>query len=133
MLFPCFFFFTEIQFCVLCSIGNVFDSMGKPEKALENFDKSLAIKTKVLGCEHPNTATTQNNIGLVLKSQGKYPEALEMYNKCLKTREKVFGRNHLDVATTKSKYIDHCCLHFFFWHVCVSVQHWWSALCSRPV
>ena len=52
--------FTEIRFCVWCSLGLVFNSMGKPEKALENYNKSLAIKKKVLGCEHPLVATTQN-------------------------------------------------------------------------
>ena len=50
---------TEIQFCVLCSIGMVFGSMGKPEKALENYNKSLAVKEKVLGCKHPDVAGTK--------------------------------------------------------------------------
>ena len=40
----------------LCSIGTVLDKMGKPEEALENYNKSLEIR--VLGLEHPDVATT---------------------------------------------------------------------------
>ena len=71
------------------------------------YQKCLEIRTKVLGPDHPDTATTQNNIGVVLKNQGKYPEALKMYDKCLKTREKVLGRNHPNTASTKSKCADY--------------------------
>ena len=86
----------------LCSIGNMLYEQGKPEEALVMHQKSLDVKLKVFGPDHPDTATTQNNIGIVLKNQGKYLEALEMYDKCLKTREKVLGRNHPATARTRA-------------------------------
>ena len=76
---------------------------GKPEDAFAMYEKSLNIKVKVFGPDHPSTAATQNNIGIVLKNQGRYPEVLKMYNMCLKTHEKVLGLNHPLVADTKNK------------------------------
>ena len=120
MLFPCL-FFTEIQFGVLCSIGNVFDLMGKPEKALENYNKSLAIKKKVLGCEHLDTASTKNKyadyalhrflvltavlwcgIAAVYYAQGKHDDALTIWQDVLQVRVKILGLEHPDLAATYS-------------------------------
>ena len=43
----------------MCSIGIVLEKMGKTEEALENFNKLLEIKIRVLGHEHPDVATTK--------------------------------------------------------------------------
>ena len=87
----------------LCSIGTVLDKMGKPEEALENYNKSLEIKIRVLGLEHPLVAATEDNIGIVLRLQQKHPEALEMHEKALKTRVAVLGPEHPLVADTYNK------------------------------
>ena len=63
------------------------------------YNKALAIREKVLGAEHPDTATTYNNIAGVYDSQGDYPKALEWYNKALAISEKVLGAEHPDTAT----------------------------------
>ena len=40
---------------------------GNNEKALEYYEKALAIDKKTHGEEHPDVATSLNNIGLVYK------------------------------------------------------------------
>jgi tetratricopeptide (TPR) repeat protein len=67
-------------------------------KALEYNQKALTIREKVQGTEHPDTATTYNNMALVYQAQGDYPKALKYYQKALFTLEKVLGVNH---PTTK--------------------------------
>ena len=69
------------------NIGGVYYSMGEYAKALENYEKSLAICLKVLGPEHPNTATSYNNIGAVYVNMGEYAKALEYYAKALPITE----------------------------------------------
>ena len=94
----------------------------------------VKIQERVLSHEHLDIASTYNSIGEVYWHQAKYPEALNMYQKLLDINIKVHGCNHLDVATTKNKYADYVCLHFCLGsNVCVSVQHWYSLLCSRQV
>ena len=69
-------------------------------EALEWFKKASTIYEKVLGKEHPDTATTYNNIGGVYDRQGDYPRALEWYEKALAVSEKVLGKEHPDTLKT---------------------------------
>ena len=87
----------------VCSIGIVHHKMGETEKALEYYNKSPEIQTKVHGQDQLDTAKTQNNIGAVYHAQGKLSEALEMWQKSLTTKEKVLGQDHPDVADTYNK------------------------------
>ena len=63
------------------NMGSVFQSQGKYEEALKIYCKSLDIKIKALGEEHPSVADKYKNIGALFKSQGRYEEVLEMYCK----------------------------------------------------
>ena len=55
---------------------------------------------KILGQEHPDTATIYNNLALVYQDQGGYGRAEEYYRKALKVMEKILGQDHPDTATT---------------------------------
>ena len=52
------------------------------------------IQEKVLGKEHPSTATTYNNMAGVYYSQGNYEKALDYYEKALKIFEEKLGSEH---------------------------------------
>jgi tetratricopeptide (TPR) repeat protein len=60
--------------------------------------KALDIWRKVLGEEHPLTATGYNNVAFNLHAQGHYKEAEEGYQKALDIRRKVLGEEHPDTA-----------------------------------
>ena len=64
----------------------MYDSQGKYEEALDYYNKALTIRINKLGEDHPDVATTYNNIANVYDSQGKYEEALDYYNKALTIR-----------------------------------------------
>ena len=81
-------------------IANIFDSQGDYPKTLEWYFKSLDIKEKVLGNEHPSTAQTYNNIAVVYRRQVDYPKALEWYFKSLDIQEKILGNEHPSTAET---------------------------------
>ena len=74
--------------------------MGNYSKALEFYTKALNIYEKVLGKDHPYTATSYNHVGLVYSDMGDYPKALEFYTKALDIREKVLGKDHPDTASS---------------------------------
>ena len=76
------------------------DYLGNYAQALSWDQKALAISEKVLGTEHPDTATIYNNIGEVYRAQGSYPLALEWYRKALAIREKAPDTDHPNTATT---------------------------------
>ena len=68
--------------------------------ALLFLGKSLSIKEKEFGLDHPDTAISYNNIGDVYSDQGNYPKALEYSLKALVIREKELGFDHLDTAVS---------------------------------
>jgi tetratricopeptide (TPR) repeat protein len=49
--------------------------MGAYEKAEPLYLKDLKISKKVLGEEHPDTATSYNNLALLYESMGAYEKA----------------------------------------------------------
>ena len=85
----------------LCArVALIQQSWGYYNGALENYLHTLTIREKVLGKEHPSTATTYNNLALLYQDQGDYENALKYYLLCLAIREKVLGKEHPDTATT---------------------------------
>ena len=82
------------------NIGDGLEQLADFDKALVYYEKSLKIKEKVLGDEHPSTATTYNNIAGVYEDMGDYGRALEYYEKALKICEEVLGKEHPYTAMT---------------------------------
>ena len=91
---------TERRAKLFLQVGFVQNRQGDYTSAFRNFLCALKICEKVLGTEHPDTATTYNNIAGVYYSQGDYPKAIEWYGKALSIREQVLGTEHPDTATT---------------------------------
>jgi tetratricopeptide (TPR) repeat protein len=73
---------------------------GKYVEAEPLYQQALAIYQKVLGDEHPDTATLVNNLALLYYSQSNYPQAEAFYQRALAIRKKVLGDEHPDTATS---------------------------------
>ena len=56
----------------MCSIGIVLNEMAKHEKALDSYNKSLEIRIRVLGHEHPLVADSFYNIASLHRKQGQH-------------------------------------------------------------
>jgi tetratricopeptide (TPR) repeat protein len=55
-------------------------------KRLSITQSLLPFSIKILGGEHPNVATSYNNLGSIYKSKGEYDKAIEYYTKSLAIR-----------------------------------------------
>ncbi len=56
------------------------------------YKRSLAIREKALGPEHPHVAVSLNNLALLYQAQGRYAEAEPLHRRSLAIREKAPGR-----------------------------------------
>ena len=56
--------------------------------------KSLVIKEKLLGTDHPKVAISLNNIGLVYMDLKKYDESLKYLTRSYEIKKKNFGEDH---------------------------------------
>lgn len=94
----------------------VFDKNAQYYLLTELYLPLLTLQEEVLGPNHPDVATTCNNLAVLYMNQGKYTEAEPLYFRDLKISEEVLGPNHPDVAATcnnigvlylaQGKYID---------------------------
>jgi tetratricopeptide (TPR) repeat protein len=64
-------------------------------------ERALAIHEKVLGAEHPHTATSLNNLGALLDSQGDLAGARLNYERALAIWEKALGSEHPDTKSLR--------------------------------
>ena len=78
--------------------ATILQKMGQYADAEPLFRRALAIDEKALGKDHPDVASSLNNLALLLYSQGKYGEAEPLYRRALAIREKALGPDHPDVA-----------------------------------
>ena len=83
-------------------LAGVKEDQGEYQEALEFHQKCLDIYLKSLPPNHPNLATSYNNIGLVHDKMGEYSKALEFHQKCLDIYLKSLPPNHPDLATSYS-------------------------------
>jgi tetratricopeptide (TPR) repeat protein len=81
-------------------LGYGYSQLADYSRALKWYEEALCIREKVLGKDHPDTATTYNNIALVYNKKGDYDKALEYCGKALDIDEKVLGKDRPDTATT---------------------------------
>lgn len=63
------------------------------------FQRSLSIREKVLGPEHPSTATSLNNLAGLYRTTGRLSKAEPLYARAVVIDTKVYGPDHPDVAT----------------------------------
>ena len=70
------------------------------------FVRALAISEKALGKDHPDVATSLNNLAKLYFKQGEYEQALPMYVRSLAICEKALGKNHPDVGIILDNYAD---------------------------
>jgi tetratricopeptide (TPR) repeat protein len=81
-------------------LGWIKTDQGKYTEAITYYEKSLKIRQKTLPANHPDLATSYNNIGEVYNNMGEYSKALSYYEKALETRQKTFPANHPHLASS---------------------------------
>ena len=74
--------------------------MGEYSKALSFHEKALGILQETLPPNHPNLATSYNNIGQVYSNMGEYSKALSFHEKALGIRQETLPPNHPYLATS---------------------------------
>ncbi len=82
----------------LNQVGLALLKKGRFREAEKPLRQALLIHEKVLGLDHPHTATICNNVAACLNAQGKAAEALPLFRKALLIKEKVLGLDHPHTA-----------------------------------
>ena len=73
---------------------------GQYDRAVIVAKKALEIAEKALGPDHPDVATSLNNLAELYRTQGQYAQAEPLYKRSLVIWEKALGPDHPNVATS---------------------------------
>ena len=84
---------------LLDRVGWYLDDRARYREAEPLYQRALAIREQQLGPEHPDTATSLNNLALLYRAQGKYEQAEPLYQRALEIDEEAFGPEHPELAT----------------------------------
>ena len=87
---------------LLSQSGYLFGSLGNYHRQLAFFQKALAIREKILPPNHPDLATSYNNVGYAFGKLGDHQKQLEFYQKALDIREQALPPDHPDLALSYS-------------------------------
>lgn len=79
-------------------LGALFGNLGELDKALNYKMKALYIWEEILPPEHPDLATSYNNLAETYRVLGEHPKSLEHNLKALSIWEKVLPPEHLYLA-----------------------------------
>lgn len=80
-------------------LGAAYNSVGQASKALEEYQKVLAIRIAILGNEDNQVASIYFNLGNAYSNLKLYNKALDAYKQGIKIREKVLGSKHPSLAS----------------------------------
>jgi CHAT domain-containing protein len=73
---------------------------GKYYEATPLAQRALAIREKTLGPDHPNLATSLNNLATLYGMQGRYADAEPLFRRAVAIKEKALGPDNPSVAAT---------------------------------
>ncbi len=87
---------------ILAFLGNArfYNGQGLYDQAEPWYEQCLEITKKRLGEEHPDVATSLNNLASLYYFQGKYSEAEPLYQHTLQLTQRLLGEEHPDVASS---------------------------------
>jgi Tetratricopeptide repeat len=76
-------------------------SGGEPTVARPLYERVLSIRERVLGPDHPDTATSLDDLATLLRNQGDPAAARPLFERALAIRERVLGPDHPDTVATR--------------------------------
>jgi Tfp pilus assembly protein PilF len=73
----------------LNNLGVVYCNMGRLDEAQPYLNRALAIRTRALGQNRPETAQTMSNLGYLFAAQGRQSKARTLCQQALTIREQM--------------------------------------------
>jgi CHAT domain-containing protein len=86
---------SEFQAHIANEQGKTFRALGQLRSALERHQRALEFRRQAFAGDHPEIASSLNNVGINLDALGRYADALSHKRQSLEMRERLFGSQDL--------------------------------------
>ena len=90
----------ELEAAVRDTIGTTYQRLGDLPSAAREIERSLEMRQRLLGPEHPDTLTSEADLAALRQAEGHFDEAIRIGREVLSLRRKVLGPDHADTTTT---------------------------------
>lgn len=90
----------HLQAELLLTVGNTYNGIGEPTKAIEFIQKSFDIREDLLGRDDPETLQSMHDLAVSHQANGDYNTSLELLRETLRLRTSVLGDDHTDTLET---------------------------------
>jgi tetratricopeptide (TPR) repeat protein len=87
---------------LLVFVGQHLHSRGAYSTVEPLYRRALEIRQRMLGADHPDTATSYNNVASNLDDQGKYEEAEPLYRRALEIFKATLPPTHPHIETVQT-------------------------------
>jgi tetratricopeptide (TPR) repeat protein len=85
---------------VLQETGRYLNRRSRYAEAQPLLERSLAIRERALGPDHPDVARSLHDLAAIYREQARYAEAEPLHERALAIRERAFGPDHAEVAAS---------------------------------
>jgi non-specific serine/threonine protein kinase/serine/threonine-protein kinase len=85
-----------VQAQLLMTIGTVYESLGLYPQTQKLLEKSLELRRRALGPQHPDTLRTMNELGHILRLEGRLTESEKLLRETLESERRVLGPENPD-------------------------------------
>jgi tetratricopeptide (TPR) repeat protein len=82
------------------TIGNAYWELGLFDQAEQHYRRTVELRERILGKEHADTLSADNNLGNLYREQGRFGEAEPILTSVLSVRQRVLGQDHPDTLVT---------------------------------
>jgi CHAT domain-containing protein len=86
---------SEFQARIANEQGKTLRALGQLRSALERHQRALELRRQAFAGDHPEIASSLNNVGINLDALGRYADALSHKRQSLEMRERLFGSQDL--------------------------------------
>ena len=93
---------TIIYITLICYAS--YNNQGRYSEAEPLYQQALELRKKLLGEEHPDVATSLNNLAGLYNNQGRNSEAEPLYQEAIIIATKTLGENHPNTKTISQNY-----------------------------
>jgi tetratricopeptide (TPR) repeat protein len=84
----------EIQATLMMTMGNVYMNLGLYEQSEPLLERTLELREKIFGRDHPAVAAGVFNLSLLKEEEAEYDQALSMARRALEIYEEALGPEH---------------------------------------
>ena len=89
-----------VEAAIRQTIGATYMDLGHSAEAMQQVERALELRRRVLGEQHRETLDTINRLGEGYWAQGQYPRAEQLYTKALDLQRRTLGAEDRDTLQT---------------------------------